>query len=73
MQYTEEQKKFILKHNGKMHRRDMQKRMGVSIDIFTSWCIELCGRKKGVNKRKKQVKKAISNEFFEHDNKIVTI
>lgn len=71
MKYTEAQKNFILTNAGKLSRKEMQKRMNITGNVFSGWCIELLGRK---NKPPTQRETLEQKEgIFYHDENISTI
>lgn len=70
--YTEQQKQFILDHHHKLTRREMAKRMNVSINYLTKWAIELTGKKKEGRKPRKAPERQREGYFY-HDKELATI
>lgn len=70
--YTQEQKEFILQHDGKLSRKDMAKRLNVNCNYLTAWAIELTGEKREMKRRVKQEPKQKAGYFY-HDKKLATI
>lgn len=70
--YTEQQKKFILQHHGKLSRKDMAKRLGVNCIYVTAWAIELTGEKREMKRRVKN-EEIQQDGLFYHDKNLATI